>query len=189
CPGVRQAAVLAQEFPAAETPITETRLLAYIAPEQMGATDAAAVAKFLRAALPAYMVPSCFYFVGQLPLSANGKIDYGALPSAQPPPADAGNAGAEPRGEIERAVGEVFAEVLQLGRVGRQDNFFDLGGHSLLAARAAARLRERLGVELDLRDFLERPTVEAICRRMQAANAAVRADYPQTQPEREVIEL
>ncbi len=77
--------------------------------------------------------------------------------------------------------------MLRLERIGRRDNFFEQGGHSLLAAKAAARLRETLGVELHLRTFLELPTVEAICRRIEAAqtDGGARLQFG----EREEIEL
>jgi acyl carrier protein len=167
CPGVRQAAVVAREF-RLEPATHETRLVAYVASDKHCATDGAALRKFLRAKLPAPMVPAYFHCVERMPLNPNGKIDYDALPGGEQRHIRAESVFAEPGSEIERAVAKVFAEVLQIARIGRSDNFFELGGHSLLAARAAARLRETLGVDLDLRDFLELPTVEAICRRLEA---------------------
>ena len=50
--------------------------------------DTAAVQRFCRAALPAYMVPSAIFFIDQLPLNSNGKIDYRSLykhPVLNPP--------------------------------------------------------------------------------------------------------
>ena len=67
-----------------------------------------------------------------------------------------------PRTELERAIAEVWQELLGIEQVGIYDNFFDLGGHSLLAVRAAARLREKLGVSLSLESFLELGTVDRV---------------------------
>ena len=67
-----------------------------------------------------------------------------------------------PRTELERAIAEVWQELLGIEQVGIYDNFFDLGGHSLLAVRAAARLREKLGVSLSLERFLELGTVDQV---------------------------
>jgi len=189
CPGVRQAAVLAQEF-RLEPATNETRLLAYVASDKDGSTDAARLREFLHAKLPRYMVPSYFHFIERIPLNPNGKIAYDRLAQAETAQARAGSIIEEPRNDIERAVGKVFAEVLQITRIGRTDNFFELGGHSLLAARAAARLRETLALDLDLRDFLELPTVEAIGRRFEAqGNAAAGGDHLPIEQEREEFEL
>ena len=64
--------------------------------------------------------------------------------------------------------GKILASLLGLKRVGRHDNFFHLGGHSLLAAQAAARVRDALRVNLDLRTFLQAPTVAALAERIEA---------------------
>jgi acyl-coenzyme A synthetase/AMP-(fatty) acid ligase len=190
CSGVRQAAVMAEEFPLDEPSRKEARLVAYVALDKDGANDASRLREWVSGKLPSYMVPSYFRFVERMPLNPSGKIDYDLLPQAGQPLARAESFIEEPRSELERAVGKIFAEVLQIERIGRQDDFFALGGHSLLAARAAARLRQSLGLELDLRDFLELPTVEAICRRMEAQRKASQSgDRLQGEQEREEIEL
>ncbi|HEY6351239.1 MAG TPA: amino acid adenylation domain-containing protein, partial [Candidatus Angelobacter sp.] len=58
-----------------------------------------------------------------------------------------------PEGEIETALAGIWAEVLQVKRVGRRDNFFVLGGRSLLALQVAARVRQALGVDIDISLF------------------------------------
>ncbi len=77
-----------------------------------------------------------------------------------------------PRGEREREVAEVWQEILGLDRVGAQDDFFALGGHSLAAVQIGTRLKNRLGVELDLRAFFERPTVAHTAQLLEAGPGA-----------------
>jgi acyl carrier protein len=94
-----------------------------------------------------------------------------------------------PANDLERNVAEIFAEVLQIERVGRRDNFFELGGHSLIAAKAAARIRETLGLRINLQAFLEFPTVEGICRRIETDSSAGAIPDRRRFEEREEIEL
>ncbi len=68
-----------------------------------------------------------------------------------------------PRNDIERAIAQVWQDLLGIDEVGVNDSFFELGGHSLLAVQAIARLREIFQVELEMRSVLfEAPTVAKI---------------------------
>jgi len=64
-----------------------------------------------------------------------------------------------PENELEQEVADIWQELLGIRQVGINDNFFDLGGHSLLATMVISRLRKSFGVELQLRDIFESPTV------------------------------
>ena len=64
-----------------------------------------------------------------------------------------------PVGKIEKVLAGIWAEVLSLNRVGRQDNFFRLGGNSLQAMRVSARLLQELGVEVSLQDLFFQPVL------------------------------
>ncbi|HKR85567.1 MAG TPA: phosphopantetheine-binding protein, partial [Terriglobales bacterium] len=59
----------------------------------------------------------------------------------------------------QKAVAEVWAEVLEKSPIAVTDNFFDLGGDSLKAMEVIARLHASLGVEIPLLAFFEDPTV------------------------------
>jgi amino acid adenylation domain-containing protein len=116
--------------------------------------------------LPPYMVPSTYIVVEAMPVGANGKLALDALPAI---PADGlarRTRYVPPQGPIENLVCEVWAQVLRVSRIGANDDFFDLGGHSLLATQVTARLRDRLGISLELRHFFEG---EATVRRLAQA--------------------
>jgi acyl carrier protein len=78
----------------------------------------------------------------------------------------------EPGSPVERRLAEIFSEVLGIARIGRWDDFFQLGGHSLLAAQVSARIRQRFNIGLELRSFLEAPSVEALARRLESLGSA-----------------
>ncbi|MGF6737219.1 amino acid adenylation domain-containing protein [Paraburkholderia atlantica] len=157
---VREAVVVARQNRAGDR-----RLIAYVvcAPEaQSDGLDGPELANTLRAhlsaRLPAYMVPSAFMRLAELPLTVNGKLDRKALPA----PADdayARSAYEAPQGAVETALAEIWAELLGLERVGRHDNFFELGGHSLLAVQVSSRLSQAVGVELPLSTLFARPVL------------------------------
>jgi amino acid adenylation domain-containing protein len=122
---------------------------------------------YLQARLPAYMVPAALVVLEALPLTANGKLDRKALPAPQ---GDAYGRGVyeAPEGEIERAVGRIWEELLGVERIGRHDNFFELGGHSLMAMTVIERMR-RQGLRTDVRSVFERPTLRQLAEAVRLA--------------------
>uniref|UniRef100_UPI0030D787F9 phosphopantetheine-binding protein n=1 Tax=Pseudomonas sp. JAI120 TaxID=2723063 RepID=UPI0030D787F9 len=107
--------------------------------------------------LPDYMVPAQWVLLEQMPLSPNGKLDRKALPKA-----DASLQAREyvaPQSELEQQIAAIWAEVLEVPRVGLNDNFFELGGHSLLATQVVVRLREQLHAEFDVKSIFTTPTL------------------------------
>jgi amino acid adenylation domain-containing protein len=137
----------------------EPRLMAYVVARDGSSFDESAgtvLRAWLAERLPEYLVPAAVVPLDAFPLNPNGKVDRGALPV---PAFDARAEGVAPRTETEVALAAVWAEVLRVDRVYADDAFFDLGGQSLLAAQVAARVRDRLGVELPLRRVFEEPTL------------------------------
>ena len=116
--------------------------------------------------LPPYMVPASVTLLDGLPVTSSGKIDRKALP--EPGPA-CGAAFAEPQGEVEQALANLWAEVLGLDRVGRHDNFFEAGGHSLKAMELAALLQQRHGWQVAVRSFFEWPVLADYAQQVLAS--------------------
>ena len=105
------------------------------------------------------MVPARFVLLSKLPLTTNGKVDRKRLPAPEAERPELGPKGMLLRGTaVEELVAGIWAEVLELERVGVNDNFFELGGHSLLATQVVSRLREAFRVEIPLRLLFETPT-------------------------------
>ncbi|GAA2526712.1 amino acid adenylation domain-containing protein [Pilimelia columellifera] len=142
------------------------RLVGYLVPSGGPADPGLAdtLRERLAGRLPEHMVPAALVSLDALPLTVNGKLDTAALPR----PA-AGGGGREPAGPVEKALADLYAELLGLESVSADDHFFALGGHSLLATRLVSRARSGIGAELTVRDLFEAPTVAALARRAQAA--------------------
>jgi amino acid adenylation domain-containing protein len=156
-PGITQAAVTS----AKDANGLSTQLVACYVTATENVPAASALRTFLSDRLPAYMVPSFFISLEQLPRLANGKLDRLSLPSPDPWALLVGEY-VPPRTATEQVLATLFAEVLGLQRVGIENNFFELGGHSLLATRLISRIRSVLEVELPLRALFENPTVAGL---------------------------
>ncbi|HEY2576774.1 MAG TPA: amino acid adenylation domain-containing protein [Streptosporangiaceae bacterium] len=174
-PGVAQAAVAVRE----DRP-GDGRLVAYAVPAAGCQLDPAALRAAAALALPDYMVPPAVVVLGRLPLTTSGKLDRRALPAPQFSALSGGPAPSSPR---EKALCELFAQVLGLDRAGPQDNFFDLGGHSLLATRLISRVRSALGVELPIRAVFENPSAASLAGFLTAADGAKAPLAPMVRPE------
>ena len=79
----------------------------------------------------------------------------------------------------------LWCEVLGVDAVGPEDDFFDQGGHSLAALRLSARIRDALGLELELDSFFDESTFGGLCRvvRERLGVPAPTAQIPPARPE------
>ncbi|CAO3572895.1 unnamed protein product [Mortierella alpina] len=147
------------------------------ASEPLGLRQVASTLRsYLSGLLPDYMVPAAFVQLSAFPLTPNDKLDRNALPA--PNNEDfASEAYEEPKGEIENLLSSIWAELLNIKRVGRNDGFFALGGHSLLAVRMISRIRAMLGFEITLRTLFEAPTIAQLAPRLLATGAAHDESY------------
>ncbi len=136
------------------------QLVAYIVVQGDDPPEVAELHAHLKAHLPAYMIPSIFIPLEELPLTRSGKVNRKALPSPDMGRRlDASQAYAPPTTPVEEDLANIWAEVLGVEQVGVHDNFFELGGHSLLATQIASRVRELYDVEIPLRALFESPTI------------------------------
>ncbi|KFH62971.1 hypothetical protein MVEG_11009 [Podila verticillata NRRL 6337] len=120
---------------------------------------------YLSAILPDYMVPAAFIQMEEFPLTSNSKLDRKALPM---PDMDAFaiQLYETPRDPIEYGISQIWADLLNVTRVGRHDDFFAIGGHSLLAVKMVSQLRTIMGFEIPLRFVFESPTIAKLVLRL-----------------------
>jgi len=176
-PSVSRAVVVARDLGAGGT-----QLVGYAVPvrRESAELDGTRLRGFVAERLPDFMVPAVVLVVTSIPVTANGKVDRGALPV---PEIGSSVAYRAPGTVREQTLATVFAEVLGLDRVGADDNFFALGGHSLLATRVVSRIRAALGVEVPIRTIFDAPTAGQLARRLDAGEQVRPALTVRARPE------
>lgn len=163
--GISHAAVVAKEGPSGK------RLVAYIVADE--GVSGGQVRQALRQELPDYLTPQAIVPLGELPLTANGKLDRQRL--MQMSEADhepAAGFPERPATTAEEIIAGIWQDVLKKESVGLTENFFDLGGHSLLAMQVIVRVRRAFSVDMGFRSLFETPTIESFARAVEQAQGS-----------------
>jgi acyl-coenzyme A synthetase/AMP-(fatty) acid ligase/acyl carrier protein len=164
-PGVKEAVVAALNNNSGNE-----RLVAYVVPEPDAVPGVSEMRRFLEGQLPDYMIPATFVFLDALPLTDTSKIDRKALPAPAGLRPDIAVAYAMPTNSTEEAIAKIWAEVLEIDRVGVHDDFFDLGGHSLAATRIISRVVKLFPTNLPIKVLFDAPTVAEMAAVVEDAN-------------------
>ncbi|WP_430333761.1 amino acid adenylation domain-containing protein [Rhodococcus sp. ACT016] len=165
--------------------VRNDQLVAYVVADHD--LDTGEVKASLASSLASYMVPSVFVVLGEFPLNASGKLDRKALPE----PVFEVREFRAPTSPVEEIVAGVFADVLDVERVGRDDDFFALGGNSLVATQVVSRLGAALDAQVPVRALFEASTVEALAAQVQvlAGGGARKPLTVEPRPERVPLSL
>jgi len=146
------------------------QLIAYVVPVEGPPIAAEELRSFMRSVLPDYMVPSYFMFLEELPLTANKKVDRGALPPPDFEDHSGGSRYVQPRNGMEVQLTALWQQVLEVQAIGVHDNFFDLGGNSLKAAQLFFQLETVFGKQLPLATLFQAPTIAELADILTRAN-------------------
>ncbi|WP_214346201.1 non-ribosomal peptide synthetase [Pseudomonas congelans] len=170
-PEVQEAVVVACEGAPGET-----RLVAYFtASDSARLPESSALRTHLQELLPDYMLPAAYMLLDAWPLTPNGKLDRKALP-APDSSALVSRAYEAPVGDVEIKLAALWADLLNVEKVGRHDHFFELGGHSLLAVSLIERMRQA-DLEADVRVLFGHPTLIQVAA---SVGKVKRLEVPQT---------
>jgi amino acid adenylation domain-containing protein len=174
-PALQEAVVTARESGSG------LRLVAYLVPDGASGEEVPGVAglrAWLERELPEHMVPSAFVVLTELPLTPNGKVDRRALPEPDDALSGAGTYVA-PRTVEEEILAGVWSRVLELDRVGIDDDYFALGGDSIRSIQVVSLAQEK-GLSFSLAQVFRHRTVRGLARELRAAViAAVTAAAPE----------
>ncbi len=159
------------------------RLVAYVVGNN-GGIKTEELCSYLKQRLLEYMVPSSFVMMEALPRTPNGKIDRRNLPDTGDAREAANELYIAPRSEIERAIADIWQEVLKVDKVGINDNFFGLGGHSLLLVHTQSKVTEALRVKVSMVEMFKYPTVSALAEHLsRKQDSTPAATVPRNQAE------
>ncbi len=134
-------------------------LVGYYAP---AGVDLAVIEAALARTLPGYMRPTGWVPLREVVLNSAGKLDRNALPVPQFAGDQTGHRA--PANTAEAAIAGVFADLLAVGEVSADADFFGLGGNSLTATRLAGRLTALTGSRVGVRVVFENATPAALAR-------------------------
>lgn len=155
--GVGDAAVVAEPDDRGQRRLVAYVVLAVGSPR----STITALRDHLASRLPSYLIPAAFVTVDHLPLTPNGKLDRTALPT---PVLDDSASPSRPTTPTERALVEVWCEVLGCTEVGIDDNFFSINGDSLSGAVLSAKTARRMGKDIPLALLFRGPTIREVAR-------------------------
>ena len=179
--GVRAGAIMVRE----DQP-GHKRLVAYYVLDDTALT-ARSLREQLSRVLPEFMVPAIYMGLASLPITTNGKLDRRALPAPDNRRPELADIYVPPKDVVEQRLCALFADVLGLDQVGRNDHFFDLGGNSLLAVRTVARIHDELSKLPTIAAFFGTPTpaalaslIEGVANRTALAGRLARGDIRET---------
>ncbi len=136
----------------------EPQLVGYVVPRAEGGVTAQDLRSFLAERLPGYMIPAAWIFLDAFPITTRGKVDRQALRGLARQAQKTEPASAPLQTETERAIAEIWKDVLGRQAVGRHDNFFELGGDSIVSLQVIARAKQ-VGLLLSPRQIFQHQTV------------------------------
>lgn len=130
------------------------RLIAFV----QGAAESSVLRRYLTSRLPGYMIPGEIHFIGEFPLTPNGKVNRLALAAT----VKSGSNGAGPGSSMESKVLALWSEILDRPVADATANFFDLGGNSIHLAVIHVRLMEMTGKKFPITGLFALPSARAI---------------------------
>jgi amino acid adenylation domain-containing protein len=137
------------------------KLVAFLNVPETFNMDAKEVDRIIRAKLPPYMVPSAYKFMHGFKKTVNGKIDRKALnfDLIKLKEREEGNE-TEELTQTEKALINIWGEVLKTKDIVSTDNFFEIGGNSLLTISTASKIQDYFNIDFNIRNIFNTPRIK-----------------------------
>jgi polyketide synthase PksJ len=121
------------------------------------------IKSFLKIKLNNVMIPKNFIKLDSFPLNNNGKIDKKSLIKSYDNNIISDNkVFIKPENDTQKIILQILEKLLALSNIDINDNFFDIGGHSLLMVEAHNKIQEQLGINFDLIEIFNYPTIKSL---------------------------
>ena len=174
-PQIQEATVVVHELQGEKTICAYITVHASINNEQSISSNQ--LRQYMQEQLPVYMVPAHIIQLAEFPLTSNGKIDRKALPLPDLTLLSTEDYEA-PVTDIEHKLAELWAGILGVESIGRQDHFFERGGHSLKAVVLISQIAQEIGSEISLRHIFEYPILQDQAHYIENARPALHISIP-----------
>ncbi|GAA0710006.1 hypothetical protein GCM10008904_21320 [Paraclostridium ghonii] len=119
---------------------------------------------FMGKYLPKYMIPQYYIKIDNMPLNSNGKIDKNELRKIDFKYSANEIIKQEKTSETERAILQIWKQVLNTEYVNIEDNFFDIGGNSLLLLKVHSKIDELYRNKISVIQIFDSPTIKDIAK-------------------------
>lgn len=149
----------------------------------------------LKERLPRYMVPDCFAFLDEYPLTANGKLNRKALPILEH---EAETDYEAPVNQMQEELINMWKEILDIREIGIRDNFFELGGDSLASIRLVGLIGKKYQLGISVKKIFDYPTIELLSEYLQQSSHSVyqslkrvsgKTEYPASSPQKRMYTM
>ncbi|OXA89990.1 non-ribosomal peptide synthetase [Flavobacterium hercynium] len=150
--GVNQAVVIAKNYK------NEKVLVAYYLLENETEIDKAAIRIYLQEKLPSYMHPGFYVELENLPMTSSGKVNRNGLPDIVDNDLIRRQYVA-PRNETEEKLAAIWSEVLDVEKIGVEDDFFELGGHSLKLIKLYELIKKDVSQDVNVTHLFSMTTI------------------------------
>jgi amino acid adenylation domain-containing protein len=159
--GVSESKVLAKSIH------QNTQLVAYWVASESGRTCTSDdLKRHLSNILPAYMVPSAFIELAEIPLTSNGKVDVVELANTDARYLEE-RSYTPATNEIERILVGIWEQVLGVEKVGTGDNYFELGGDSILSIQLVSKAQAE-GLNFGVQEVFQYQTIQHLAQALAA---------------------
>jgi amino acid adenylation domain-containing protein len=171
-PQVQQAVAIVRE----DQP-GDQRLVAYFIATPGQSLTSTEMRRQLKTQLPPYMIPQYLVALDAFPLTPNAKIDRKKLPVPYDLPSQ-GHQFVAPQTPNEEIIARLWKVLLNVDKIGRNDNFFEVGGHSLLSMSFIVQLRNETGFSFTARDVVLND-LSQLASMMPGTTTATATDEPE----------
>ena len=138
----------------------DKHLVAYLVPKKKSELNIGELRSSLEEKLPEYMLPNFFVVLKTLPLTSNCKVDRLALPTPDHK-CRVNKEDETPMNQIEKDLAVIWENLLQVDKVGINDNFFEIGGNSFLVLTFIAQAK-KVSMHLTAREVFLHPTIAGL---------------------------